>query len=453
VRIDGTPVNRWSPRRRARAGIGRSFQSLELFESMTVRENLRTASDRRDPLAYIVDLVWPRRTVLGSQAVAAVREFGLEGDLDRRPAELPYGRRRLVAIARALAAGPSVLLLDEPAAGLDDTETAELGRLLRRLADGWGLAVLLVEHDVALVLRVCDRVTVLDYGKHLATGTPDEIHHDPAVIAAYLGEPADDTEGVGEATGTATVPVITTVPASPAPVATRDSEPLVEARGLSAGYGDLAAVRDLDLSVYAGEVVALLGPNGAGKSTTLLTLAGELRPLSGEVRFLGATRRWPLHARVRHGLGFVPEERGVVSELSAGGNLRLGRGSLRAALELFPELEPLLRRRAALLSGGEQQMLTLGRALAAEPRLLLVDELSLGLAPLVVERLLRAVRAAADSGVGVLLVEQHAAEALRVADRAIVLRRGQVELEGSAAELREHVSDLESAYLTGVGSD
>jgi branched-chain amino acid transport system ATP-binding protein len=170
------------------------------------------------------------------------------------------------------------------------------------------------------------------------------------------------------------------------------------------------------------------------------------------VRFLGSPKSISVHARARRGLAFVPEERGVINALTTSGNLRLGRGSVAAALELFPELEPLLRRRAGLLSGGEQQMVTLGRALAAEPRLLLVDELSLGLAPLVVERLLLAVRAAADRGVAVLLVEQHVADALSVADRAVVLRHGRVELAGTAAELRSHTAELESAYLSGTPS-
>ena len=192
VELDGRDVSKWSARRRARAGLGRSFQSLELFESMTVYENLRAASDRRDPLAYLIGLVHPGDDPLSPVALAAIREFGLEDDLDRRPEELPYGRRRLVAIARAVAAGPSVLLLDEPAAGLGDRETEELGRLVRHLADEWGLAVLMVEHDVALVLRVCDRVTVLDEGLNLASGAPDEIRHDPKVIAAYLGEPVTE---------------------------------------------------------------------------------------------------------------------------------------------------------------------------------------------------------------------------------------------------------------------
>jgi ABC-type branched-subunit amino acid transport system ATPase component/branched-subunit amino acid ABC-type transport system permease component len=446
IRLDGVRVDRWSPRRRAAAGIGRSFQTLELFESLTVLENLRVASEPRDLHAYFTDLLWPRRAELAPTAVAAVREFGLEPDLDRRPDELPYGRRRLVAIARAVAAEPSVLFLDEPAAGLSDDETRELGGLIRRLARDWGLAILLVEHDVALVLDVCDRVVVLDDGRHLAEGTPDEVRHSPAVVAAYLGEPVEGPPEEPEPVATA----VSTGRGAPEP---SHDERLVSARGLAAGYGDLAAVRDLDLDVHPGEVVALLGPNGAGKTTTLLTIAGELSPLAGEVRCLDLPRRAPLHRRVRRGLAFVPEERAVFTSLSVSGNLRLRRGATADATELFPELEPLLRRRAGLLSGGEQQMLTLGRALAGTPRLLLVDELSLGLAPLVLQRLLLAVRAAADRGVGVLLVEQHASEALSIADRALVLRRGRVALEGSAADLRTHISDLESAYLSGLDDD
>jgi sulfate-transporting ATPase len=436
VELDGRDVSRWSARRRARAGLGRSFQSLELFESMTVHENLRAASDRRDPLAYLTGLFLPGHDVLSPAAVAAIREFGLEDDLDRRPEELPYGRRRLVAIARAVAAGPSVLLLDEPAAGLGDRETEELGRLVRHLADEWGLAVLMVEHDVGLVLQVCDRVTVLDEGLLLASGTPEEIRHDARVVAAYLGEPVTEpTERVPR--------VASSTEGPPAP-------PLVEVHGLWAGYGDLAAVRDLDLTVAPGEIVALLGPNGAGKTTTLLTLAGELVPVRGKVRVLDEPAGKSLQWLVRRGLGFVPEERAVIASLSTAANLKLSRGDTRVALDLFPELRPLLRRRAGLLSGGEQQILTLARALASEPRLLLVDELSLGLAPLVVRRLLLAVRAAADRGVGVLLVEQHAADALDIADRIVVLRHGGVVLTGTADELRDQLGDLESAYLTGT---
>jgi branched-chain amino acid transport system ATP-binding protein len=228
------------------------------------------------------------------------------------------------------------------------------------------------------------------------------------------------------------------------------SDTLVECRGLSAGYGSMAVVRDLDLRVERGEIVALIGPNGAGKTTTLLTLSGELPPISGEVHWQGAPTKSPLYKRARQGMGFVTEERSVFMGLSAIDNLRLAGVTRQAACDIFPELGKLMRRRAGLLSGGEQQMLTLARALARDPQLLLADELSLGLAPLVVRRLLEKVREVATTrNVGVLLVEQHVRQALEIADRVYVMQRGNVVLEGAASDIAGQVSELEAAYLSG----
>jgi ABC-type branched-subunit amino acid transport system ATPase component/ABC-type branched-subunit amino acid transport system permease subunit len=190
---DGHDITRWAPYRRSRAGLSRSFQSLELFDDLTVRENLLAAADPRDRAAYVTDLVWPGYPPLPATVVAAVEELQLQPLLDRRAEDLSYGQRRLVAIARAVASNPSVLLLDEPAAGLDETESAELGRLIRRLADEWGMGVLLIEHDVALVLDNADRVVVLDFGRKIAEGTPAEIRNDPGVRKAYLGEETEPT--------------------------------------------------------------------------------------------------------------------------------------------------------------------------------------------------------------------------------------------------------------------
>jgi branched-chain amino acid transport system ATP-binding protein len=213
----------------------------------------------------------------------------------------------------------------------------------------------------------------------------------------------------------------------------REQPPVLSASGLFAGYGDLAAVRGIDLHVRAGEVVALLGPNGAGKTTTLLTLAGELPKIAGDIHYMGQPFKGALHQRVRRGLAFVPEERSVFMNLSVADNLKVG-GHPDAALTLFPELKSMLGRRAGLLSGGQQQMLTLGRALAMKPKILLIDELSVGLAPIVVDRLFDAVTAAArDSGTAVILVEQQARRALRVADRWYLLRRGVLAAEGNSS--------------------
>lgn len=226
------------------------------------------------------------------------------------------------------------------------------------------------------------------------------------------------------------------------------TDTLIEATGLSAGYGKMAVVRDVDLRVDEGEVVALIGANGAGKTTTLLTLAGELAPLEGEVHFLGAPTRAPMHARCRNGLGYVTEERSVIMNMTVADNLKLAAVAPAVAFDYFPALEAIMDRRAGLCSGGEQQMLSLARALGRHPKVLLADELSLGLAPLIVTNLLRAVRdAAKEQGVGVLLVEQHVRQALKVADRVYLMERGRIALSGTSDQVVGQLDKIEAAYL------
>lgn len=240
--------------------------------------------------------------------------------------------------------------------------------------------------------------------------------------------------------------------ASVATTAPRPAAPFVlEAEGLTAGYGDLAAVRDASLSVRQGEIVALFGANGAGKSTTLKAVVGVLDRMAGDVRWRGRSSNDPVHRLAVQGVGYVPEERSIISGLTAGENLRIGQGSVERALGLFPEFEPLLGRSAGLLSGGQQQMLALARVLAAEPFAIVVDELSLGLAPLIVERLLAVLRrVATEDGVGVLLVEQQAKRAMAVADRWYLLANGRIAASGD----RGHgVDALRAAFRSTMGRD
>jgi branched-chain amino acid transport system ATP-binding protein len=227
-------------------------------------------------------------------------------------------------------------------------------------------------------------------------------------------------------------------------------------RDLNAGYRGVPVVRELNLEVRPGEVVALLGPNGAGKTTTLETIAGLHRPISGTVELSGeGIGGKPAHILARRGVALVPEGRALFPGLTVHEHLRLagrrGRGAARPEdelLEMLPELRKCLGRKAGLLSGGEQQMLAVGRALVTRPRLLLVDEMSLGLAPVIVERLLPILRrAASELGSSVLFVEQHVALALEISDRAYILTHGRIRLEGAAAELRGRRELLAASYL------
>jgi branched-chain amino acid transport system ATP-binding protein len=229
---------------------------------------------------------------------------------------------------------------------------------------------------------------------------------------------------------------------------------VLEAREISAGYGKSNVIRNVSVKVHAGEIVTILGPNGAGKTTTVLTLSGDIPTRAGEVVFDGRSTKAALHEKARRGLGLVTEERSLFPALTAKENLRVAGAELQMALDVFPELFALLNTRVGLLSGGEQQMIAVARILARRPKVILADELSLGLAPMVVNRLLQVLKdAASHSGVGVLLVEQHVQKALALSDRTYIMRRGEIAFDGTPDELSRQPALLNSVYLATTAEE
>jgi len=298
-----------------------------------------------------------------------------------------------------------------------------------------------------LIAAACDRVIAIDHGEVIAAGTPPEVAANPEVIRAYLGSAK-----------TASAPMSPPPPEAP----TSRSTPILELAGVHASYGPAEVLQGIDIEVRPGEVVALLGANAAGKSTAIKTIMGRLRPSSGEIRFAG--RRIdgrPTNEIVRMGIGIVPEGRRVFYELTVLENLEVAAevqaapatAAMREAgsrieqvLALFPVLAERRNQPAGTLSGGEQQMLAIARALVASPQLICMDEPSMGLAPIMVDRVMDAIREINRSGTAVLLVEQNAQAALSVADRAYILRDGRIVASGTSDEMLAD-GRLASAYL------
>jgi len=446
-------------------GIARTFQNIRLFKDLNAVDNVLVGMHSRrrdDTLSQLATLPFFRRDHRAriSEAHRLMSVAGLDpGEVANRAAgTLPYGAQRRLEIARALALQPRLLILDEPAAGMNPSEKHSMRELIERLNQD-GLTILLIDHDMRLVMGVCTRVAVLNFGRKIADGTPKEVSVDAGVIKAYLGTggerevtSAPGASGVDETAEVVEAAATSRVTAEP-------EKAILEVSDLTISYGAVNAVRGASLRVAAGEVVALIGANGAGKSTILNALSGLIRPDLGKAVFDGMdlTGAQP-SAIVRHGLVQVPEGRDIFARQTVLENLELATWGRRdraaaardieAVMKRFPILAERRAMRAGTLSGGEQQMLAIARGLLAKPRLLLLDEPSLGLAPQMVDEVFDAIAEIHKDGTTILLVEQNALRALAIADRAYVLETGQVLLSGSGDDLL-HNPAVRRAYLGG----
>lgn len=423
----------------ARAGIARTYQTTQLFAHMSVLENVMIAARKGGLGAMLGSASESTDRELAIQLLAFV---GYAGPLARLAGKLPHVDKRLVEIARALATRPKVLLLDEPAAGLMREDKVRLAGLLRDIA-GLGIAVILVEHDMSLVMDISDHIVVLDAGELLAQGEPAEIRDDPAVLRAYLG--GTEYEGRSRC-----------APWQAEKVA------VLATRALEAGYGAAPALEHVDLDVYPGEMVAVLGANGAGKSTMLRAVSGLHRPIAGSVVLNDEEMaHQSAHRIAAAGMVLVPEGRQVFPEMTLRDNILMGAWTRKQAIseekievlaKRFPRIRERMDSKAGVLSGGEQQMLAIARGLMANPKILLLDEPSLGLAPSMIAELFDVLADLRDEGVTILIVDQMANLALTVADRGYVLESGQIANQGSAQQLKNDPA-IERAYLGKAGAE
>jgi branched-chain amino acid transport system ATP-binding protein len=464
VLLDGQDVTHLRPEARAMRGLGRTFQHPELFAGLTVREHLVLAHR----VKHARRRIWSDLVTLGSLRPAEADEregvdelidlLGLGLVAHRLALGLPLGVARLVELGRALASSPTVLLLDEPSSGLDSPETKQFESMLRRVSGERGISVLLVEHDVDLVMRVCSIVHVLEFGTLIASGPPQDVRANPLVRAAYLGEEAAEGERIeGEAPGAGAEPTVSVRPrADPPPVgstltpAAGERSPVLAVQDLCVHYGDAMALSGVSFTLEAGRPLAILGANGAGKSTLARAVSGLVRPSGGSVVLAGQEiGGWSAHRIRRAGVVHLPEGRGVFRALTVTDNIRMataaleGRGARREAVErafeIFPALADRRRQPARLLSGGEQQMLSLARALTTSPQLLIADELSLGLAPQIVDAVFGSLTRASQAGVTVIMIEQYVDRALAFADECLVLQRGELAWKGPSEAARSEV--------------
>ena len=429
ISLAGRSIAGLSPERITVAGIGRSFQITNLFGALTVQENVRLAIQARDRRRFWFWVDAAGLADVNAKTAEVIRAMGLAGIEPAQAGALSYGGQRLVDMSLALATGPRVLLLDEPLAGLAAAERERVGQLIKGISRD--LPVLLVEHDIDRVFALADAVTVMNDGEVLVDGTVAEARGSARVQEVYIGA------GTHALAGRA-------LEGHPG------DKVLLALSGVNTFYGKSHILRDVGFDVHDREIVALLGRNGAGKSTLLKSVIGIVPPATGSVKLDGEemARRPSAHI-ARRGIAYVPQGRGLFAGMSVAHNLELGRLKRRGGngtfweeeriLAAFPRLKERWRSPADYLSGGEQQMLAVARALAGDTRLLLLDEPFEGLAPAVVEELFESFHRLRGE-VSILIVDHHLDLVLALSDRTVALERGEVTHIGPSRAL---ASDIE----------
>ncbi|WP_407180031.1 ATP-binding cassette domain-containing protein [Bradyrhizobium sp. STM 3562] len=424
LRFRGRDITRMPAHQRIDAGLARSFQIVSVFTNLTVFETVRVAAQARSPYRMSLWRDAYRLAGVCDKAWTLLATVGLAERAHELCSNLAHGEQRLLEIAVALATAPELLLLDEPLAGLGDADRERIGTLIRELSHSH--TVLLIEHDIDRVLSLSDRITVLHQGHVIAEGEPFAIADDPKVLEAYLGR---------HGTRRSQQAAIKT--------AARKRPPLLTIKGIHAGYNSSRILHGIDLEVREGEVVALLGRNGVGKTTALQTIMGLLRPTKGSITFAGSDITSLSPDRInRRGIAIVPEGRRIFPNLTVAENLALaereGGWSLDEIYALFPKLRMRENARGENLSGGERQMLAIGRALCAPQKLILLDEPFEGLAPSVVAEVLAAIEQLRHR-TSILLVEHKVDLVLDLADRAYIMVNGQISYAGDSTALQNDI--------------
>ncbi|XPP26816.1 MAG: ATP-binding cassette domain-containing protein [Leucobacter sp.] len=430
VTLDDAPVSGRSPRHITRSGISLARQVPRPLGSLTVSENV----------AVGISAAAGRAEGRPQQRITEILEStGLSAKADRPAGSLPLLDLKRLEVARALASAPRLILLDEVSAGLGESDLAEVIELIRGIG-AQGTALVFVEHVQEVVKQLAERVIVLNWGRHFAEGTPESISGDAAVREVYFG--TRDPEGTID------------------PTTHRERPELLPGHGLVlrdivVRRGQHLALNGATLEVPTGSITAVLGPNGAGKTTLSQSISGLLPVSGGELEFDGRDmRRVPAHARAAAGIAHCQEGRKLFPGLTVEENLMLGAfGKRRIDRQNLAELVladfPVLHERrdqiATTMSGGQQQMLAIARALMSEPSLLILDELTLGLSPKAADEIYDVLTRIAERGTSLLLLEQNAERATKLADHVYVLSHGKVVFSGAPAELSQE--DLVAAYL------